>query len=139
MGKVTGAGKIVFDSQENIDDQNIVIPVIREEVVVDSKKVVNATVTIQKNISSEEVVVEVPLITEQLNLEHVAVNQFIDSKPEIRYEGDAIIIPVTKEVVVKRLFLVEEIRVTTKIQSSDYAEKVTLKKEEVKVTRENKG
>src|SRR5512133_1996286 len=115
-----------IDAQRK-NENEIIIPVISEEVVIDRKKAVNATIIIEKKISTDEVTVDFPLSAEEIDIEHIPVNQFVDSYPETRYEDDTIIIPVTKEVVVKRLLLVEEIRVIRKIRSSDHTEKVTLK------------
>ena len=54
-----------------------------------------------------------------------------------RYEGDVMIIPVLKEVAVieKRIMLVEEIHVSKKQTEKTETREVTLRKEEIKITR----
>lgn len=117
---------------------NEVIPVIEEEILFDKKVVKNKTLIIEKKITSEEVSVDVPLTTEHINVERVGMNQFLDSQPSVRYDGDTIIIPVTREVVVKRLLLVEEIRISKQLETKNQSEKIILKKEEVTVKEKEK-
>ena len=117
---------------------NEVIPVIEEEILFDKKVVKNKTLIIEKKITSAEVSVDVPLTTEHINVERVGMNQFLDSQPSVRYDGDTIIIPVTREVVVKRLLLVEEIRISKQLETKNQSEKIILKKEEVTVKEKEK-
>lgn len=112
-----------------------IIPVIREDVVIGKRLVKKGKVLIEKKVNTEEISVEVPLMTEDLEIQRVPLNQYIDDSPEIRYDGDTVIIPVLKEVMVKRLLLVEEIRITKKVQKLNKTENVTIRKEEVKITR----
>lgn len=62
-------------------------------------------------------------------------NRPVDKAPEVRYEGDTMIIPIPKEeyIVVKQLILVEEVRVT-KLKTTDTMEQmVLLRSEELRV------
>ena len=116
----------------------VVIPVIQEEVVIEKEVVHKGSVIINKKVNTEDVLVEVPVMTEQVNVERIIINQYLDdSPPPIRYEGDTIIIPVLKEVFVKRLLLVEEIRVTKQVQTTNQSENILLRKEEVTITRKD--
>ena len=55
--------------------------------------------------------------------------------PPVRYEGDTIIIPVIKEVLVKRNLLVEEVRITKRTGETVVQQQVALRKENVTVER----
>lgn len=119
--------------------EEVVIPVIMEELVTGKKIVERATILIEKTVRTEEVQVDIPLTSEEYQVERIEKNQFVEDAPEIRYEGESIIIPVVKEVLVKRLLVTEEIRITRKRTTSDKTAKVNLRKEEVSVSRkENK-
>lgn len=112
------------------------IPVIEEQVRVDKQVVETGQVNINKRVSQEEVIVDVPYVQEEINVERVPVNRYIDSPPPaIRHDGDTTIIPVLKEVVVKRLVLVEELHITKKKVTKQASQDMTLRHEEVIVER----
>jgi uncharacterized protein (TIGR02271 family) len=116
--------------------QEKVIPVIEETVHVDKKWVETGKVHISKKVSEHDEVIDLPLKHEEVNIERVEVNEFVDSlPPAVRYEGETMIIPVLKEVVVKRVMVVEEIRVTRKEVETRTQQEVNLKKEEVHVKK----
>lgn len=109
------------------------IPVIEEQLRIDKKVVQTGTVSISKEIREEDVEIETPVIRELVDIEHVPINQYVEKSPEIRHEGDTMVIPVLREevVVTKRWLLVEEIRVTkSKAQAPD-SQVVKVRKEEV--------
>lgn len=114
-----------------------VIPVIEEHLQVRKEVVETGRIRIGKRVYEEEQTVSTPLISEKVDVERVAVGEFVDTLPEVRYEGDTMIIPVVEEVVVveKRLRLVEELRVTRQHIETTATEQITLRKEEVTVER----
>ena len=123
---------------ENTTSANV-IPVIEEQIQVDKQTVETARVHISKKVREENIMVNLPKVQEEIEVERVAVNKFVETAPEIRYEGDTTIIPVMREeaVVVKRLVLVEELHVTKRIVRTQDEQQVTLRKEELNVDREN--
>jgi uncharacterized protein (TIGR02271 family) len=72
------------------------------------------TVRLTRVVQSHKEDVEADLLKETVDVHRVPVNEFVDTPPEIRHEGDSIIIPVLEEVLVvtKRLLLKEEVVVT---------------------------
>ncbi len=64
--------------------------------------------------SGRDIVVDEPLFTEDVHVEHVTVNRILDEPATVRTEGDVTIVPVMEEVVTiqKRLLLREEVRIT---------------------------
>jgi uncharacterized protein (TIGR02271 family) len=103
---------------------------------VDKKWVETGKVNISKKVTEHEETIDVPLSHEEVNIERVEVNKYIETlPPPVRYEGETMIIPVLREVVVKRVLLVEELRVTKKDVQTQEKKQVTLKKEEVNIER----
>ena len=97
-------------------DTEAVIPVIQEQIMVGKRQVETATVEITKTVTEGPEPVHVVVAHDETSVERVPVNRFVEKAPEIRYDGDTMIIPVMKEVAVveKKLMLVEELRVTKK-------------------------
>jgi uncharacterized protein (TIGR02271 family) len=119
-----------------IADQSASIPVIEEEIHVDKRIVEKGRVRIVKNVHEEEVTVDVPVVEDEMDIERVPVNKFVDTPPPaVRHEGDTMIIPVLKEVIEKRIMVVEELRITRRQTHSNAPQQVTLRKEEVHVDR----
>lgn len=119
------------------DNQTDVIRVIEEQLQVDKQVVETGRVLINKVVREEEQVVTTPVEHEEISVERVPVNQYVETPPSVRYEGDLTIIPVVKEVVVteKRLMLVEEIHLTKRRITTDDTQRVMLRREEVTVDR----
>ena len=115
----------------------LVVPVIKEQVTIDRQTVDTAKITVHKNIVEEQVMVDVPLVHETYDVERVAVNRIVDTPPSVREEGNVTIIPVIREVIVKRYEVVEEIHVIKTQRSVAYTEEVTVKREEVRINRES--
>ena len=114
-----------------------VIPVVQEQATLTKEEVETAKVRIQKHVTEVEKTVNIPLLQEGYEVERVPINQYVDSYPQIRHDGDTIIIPVVREVLVveKRLELVEEVHVVKRQTTVDHRETFTLRKEEVNVER----
>jgi uncharacterized protein (TIGR02271 family) len=112
------------------------IPVIEESVDINKEKIETAKVSVRKIVHEDELNVDIPLIHENVDVEIITLNKFVDSPPEVRHEGDTTIIPILKEVVEKRLVLVEEVRITKRTTQEHSIENIKLRKEEVVVERE---
>lgn len=123
------------DKNQNNDHEKIILPVIEEQLRVDKKVVEKDSVRIIKKVHEEEVPVTTPYFSEEVNVEHIPVNKYVDERalPQIRMEGDKTIIPVLKEVVVveKKIILVEELHVTKHQIQHTSTENITLRKEEI--------
>lgn len=114
------------------------VPVIEEHVIVDKKVVETAQVTVSKKVNETKEAFEIPLKQEEIVVKRVPKNELVDTiPPASRYEGDVMIIPVLKEVAVieKRVMLVEEIHITKLSTEKTETKEVTVRKEEVNITR----
>lgn len=105
----------------------------------------SGTIRIKKRI--DEQIVEVPLLSRihGFEVKRTQLNKYVEEPPAaIRYEGRTMIISVIEEevVTVKRLRLIEEIRLTPSEQDVVTNHRVALKKENVIIEKdppENKG
>jgi uncharacterized protein (TIGR02271 family) len=121
-----------------VENQPLTVPVIEEQLLVDKQVVEKGRVRISKRVRETDETVNVPLVQENVSVERVPVNQYVaEAPPPVRYEGNVMIIPVLREVVVveKRLVLVEELRVTKEQTQTQETQKIRLRKEEVEVKR----
>lgn len=114
------------------------IPVLHEDLHVGVRKVNTGTVRATKIVHEEDLIVSGPVVSDELQIERVTLNQYIDeSPPAIRHEGDTMIIPVVEEevIVTTRLKLVEEVRITRRAVERTIERPVTVRTEEVVVER----
>jgi len=117
--------------------EKMVIPVIQEEVTIDRRVIETGKVRISKRISEHEELVDEPILRDEVSVERVPINLFVEAQPPVRQDGDTIIIPVVEEQIIiqKKLFLVEELHVRKQIVEAHEPQKVTLLKEEVEIKR----
>lgn len=117
--------------------EEMVLPVIAEELVVGKKQAQTGTVRITKRVQEHEEVVDEPGFAEEVTVERVPLDRVVHALPEVRYEGDTMIVPVVEErvVVEKRLVLKEELRITRHRTEIHDPQRVTLRREEAEVTR----
>jgi stress response protein YsnF len=121
--------------------QREVIPVVEEQAVILKRKKLTEGVRVRTVVHEDEEVVDEPLASEDVEVERVPLDQWVDTPIPVREEGDTTIITLLEEVVVveKRLRAVEEVRIT-KHQSVRHApRKVTLRREEAVVERIEAG
>jgi len=133
-----------FRNQENLHQSElensgkIIVPLIEEQVTVSKKVVETAHVTVSKKINESVESFQIPLQQEEIVIKRVPKNELVDTMPAAsRYEGDIMIIPVLKEVAVieKKMMIVEEIHVSKLKTEKTETQQVTVRKEEITVTR----
>jgi uncharacterized protein (TIGR02271 family) len=115
-----------------------VVPIVEEQVEVGKRTVTAGRVHVAKEVHEVQAAVDLPLVQEHVQVERVPVERYLAEPVAPHYEGDTLVIPVMEEVLVveKRLLLREEVRVTTVRQATPHRETVTLRKEQVAITRE---
>ncbi len=113
------------------------VPLIEERLNIAIKQVETGKVFIHKKVVSEEVSQEIPVTQEEVQIDRVAINQYVETAPATRYDGNTTIISVVKEVLVveKRLILTEELHITKKQVTSHTMVTETLRKEEIEINR----
>ncbi|OWW22753.1 hypothetical protein AYR66_08685 [Noviherbaspirillum denitrificans] len=119
-------------------------PVMEEDVRV-GKRVIDTGrgVRIHKTVAEREQVLDEALMQDRLEVEHVQVGTVVSEAdaPQMRYEGDTLVVPVLEEVLVvqKQLLLKEEVRITRHREQVSRPEKVVLRSEQVQVERFDEG
>lgn len=94
-----------------------------------------------KTVSERVETVDVPLTEEHTEIERVAINRIVTAAPEVRVEGDVLIVPVLEEVLVteKRLMLREELHIRKRAVITRNPQQVTLRQEQVTVEQPSRG
>lgn len=117
------------------------IPVIEEQVFVEKQEVTTGKVVIAKTVEEQEKELALTTVQEHCEISRVPAGYYVDDVPDVRYEGDTMIIPVLREeaVVVKKIYLVEELRVTRTKEEKTETRKVTVRKENFDISRQETG
>jgi len=115
--------------------QPLVVPVMVEELDIQKRRVTTGHVRISKVVREREELVDEPLLREEVTIERVTVNRFVDEVIPVRYEGDTMIVSLLEEVPVveKRLMLKEELHITRRQVEAHKPLHVTLRSEEATV------
>jgi len=94
-------------------------------------------VVVRKHVHTDTQTIDVSLREEQVQVQRIAVNRYVDEAPAVRYEGDTMILPVLREevTVTKRLLLVEELHVHKQVLHTPAPQTVELRREEVHYER----
>lgn len=126
----------------NQPHDELVIPVSQEELEV-RREVVDTGRTLRLRKQVEEVPARVrePVTTEVVEVQRVPMDRVVDEAPQVRHEGDVMVVPVVRERLVtrKELVLVEEIRLTRRREVTQVEADVPLRREHVEVERFDPG
>ena len=123
------------------DRQPIVIPVVAETLEVTKRELERLGARLIKTVNERTETVDVPLMEERTEIERLPVNRAVETAPPVRYEGDAMIVPVMEEVLVteKRLMLREELHIRKRKVEVRKSHQVTLRSEHIAVERPEQG
>lgn len=113
------------------------VPVVREEIEVRKDVVEAGRVRVSKDVSHHVRPVDTVVAHDEVSVETVPINVYVDLAPSIRQEGDTTVIPVLREVVVvtKYLLVVEEVRITRRRVETVDRQEVEVREEVVEVER----
>jgi len=119
------------------ETKTLVVPVIEEQVTVQTHVVETGSVELRKTVHERTEVVDQVLRREEVEIERVAINRVVDQPVAIRYEGDTTIIPILEEVLVveKRLVLREEVHIKKLRTEVHDPQEVLLREERVEIVR----
>ena len=119
------------------NDSAISVNVLEEQARIEKEHVEKGKLRITKKVNEETETVTVPVTSEEATIERIPVNKIVETVPQVRHEGDTIIIPVVKEVTVveKKLLLVEEVHVKKHTIKKEEKRTIPLRKEEVIIER----
>jgi uncharacterized protein (TIGR02271 family) len=120
-----------------VSESEVVVPIVEERLNVATSQTETNRVEIRKTVEEHRELVDQPLLTEEVQIERVALNRQVDEPVAVRHEGDTLVIPLLEEVLVveKRLILREEVRIKKVRKETHAPQEVTLRKEQVEVVR----
>jgi len=115
----------------------LVIPVLVEEHDIQKRIVETGKVSITKRVHEREVMVDEPLVCEEVEVTRVPVQRVVDGPIPVRDEQGIMVISILEEVLVveKRLMLKEEVHIRKHRVETRQPQQVTLRSEEVSVER----
>jgi len=128
------------DDREEIQEDSpddVVIPVIEEEIAAGVKAVKTGAVRVDKHVEKRIRKLQTPLLHEDVEVRRVPVNRVVNEAPRGRKKGDTVIVPVVEEelVVTKRLVLKEEIHLIKRRTKDRFVKEVELNRERAEVHR----
>jgi stress response protein YsnF len=126
---------------EESDEGHMTIPVHAEVLVPRLHEERQGRVLIHKRIETHPVEQQIELEREVVDIERVPVEEDVDTIPPVRQEGDTTIVPVVEEILVieKRLRLIEEVRITKRVDIDVETVRDELRREVIDVDEEREG
>ena len=119
------------------DDAALRVPIIEEAIAVAKTRVQTDAVRVVTAVEERDVVVEDVLARETLSIQRHPVERQVDVAPPIREDGNTTIISIVEEraVLVKQLFVIEEVHVTREQTQAPIAMPVTLRSTSASIER----
>jgi uncharacterized protein (TIGR02271 family) len=110
---------------------------VHEHLKVGRKRVDSGRVIVKTTTRSDAVRVDEPLEADEVRIERVPVNRFVDAPVKPAFDGDVLVIPVIEEVAVvtKRLRVVEEVRIHRRTVTRRHRETVPLRRQAIEIER----
>lgn len=117
------------------NSKKVAIPLVEERLSVAKREMETGRVRVRTVDEERLVHVDEELLHSEAVVERVAMDREIESPPPVREEGDTLIVPVIEERLVKRLFLVEEVRLTRHVIHERLEQPVRLRAQRAVVER----
>ena len=118
-----------------VDTRDDVIPLLEEVVRVEKRTIETGRVNLSINTEEKAERLLDELVADRVDITRIPIGRFVDVAPEPRQDGDATIIPLVEEVMVKRLFLREEVRIARRREVTGLDETVILRRQTASVER----
>jgi uncharacterized protein (TIGR02271 family) len=117
--------------------EELVVPVVQEELSVGKRQVETGRVRVSKVVHELAEELETLLQRDEVEVERIPVNEFVDAVTPVEYADDRVVIPIYEEVAVveKRLLLKERLVVTRRQVQSRDVQPVSRRVEEAVVER----
>lgn len=115
------------------------IPIVEERARIEKHVVATGLVRIKTEVSERVELLSDELTTQTVTVERVPVDREVDAPPEVRSEGDVLIIPVVEQrlFIEKRWVLTEELHVRRRMDTEVVEVPVDLRATRVSVERES--
>lgn len=121
----------------SMSDDDRTIYLVEEHAIVSKRRTATEGIKVHTVVHTDEEVVPTSMTNEVIDVARVTIDRWVDAPVLERQEGDTRIITLHAEVVVAttRLKAIEEIRITTRRDTHDTSERVTLRREAAVVER----
>ena len=121
------------------DQDEVRVSLVEEAVSIERREAETDRVRVRTVVDAQDVLVEEQLRVGQLDVARVPVEREVAEAPAPYREGDTLIIPVVEErlVIEKRLFVVEELRVTSTSREEAVQIPVSLRRTRAVVERDD--
>jgi len=117
------------------ESESVRIPLAAERVLVGTRMRRTAVVRVSTRVERRTTVVDPPLRRQRIEIRRRRVDRFVDRAPDVRREGDTLIVPIVEEVVTTRLKVVEEVAITLRRTVERRPQHVELRRERAIVER----
>ena len=126
------------EATEQSDEGHMTIPLHSEVLVPTVHAQRQGRVLIHKRVETHPVEEEIALEREVVEIERVPIGEDVDDVPDVREEGVTTVVPVVEEVPVvgKRLRLVEEVRITRRVELGTQTIRDELRREVIDIDEE---
>ncbi|ARJ41398.1 hypothetical protein B1H58_04840 [Pantoea alhagi] len=126
---------------EEVTEQHEAIPLAEEQAEVSTQRVVDRRIRISRSTTTAEKLLETELWHEEVKIEHIEKNEPVEEGyfPQVRQEGDVLIVPVIEEQVeiIRHYILKEEVHIHKLKKSEQFQQKVTLRSQEIEINKED--
>jgi len=117
-------------------DEPMVVPVLVEELEIQKRPVETGTVRMTKVVHAREVLVDAPLLHDNVAITRVPMQRVVEAPVPVREEHGTTLMSMVEEVVVeKRWMLREEIHIRTQRIETHQPQRIMLHREDVQVER----
>lgn len=117
------------------ESESVRIPLAAERLHVGTRLRRTGIVRVSTRVERRTEIVDPPLRRQRIEIRRRRVDRFVDHPPDVRREGDTLIVPIVEEVVVTRLKVVEEIAITLRRSVERRPQRVELRRERAVVER----
>jgi uncharacterized protein (TIGR02271 family) len=111
------------------------IPLLEEQLEVRKRETETGRVRLHKRISERVQECDIPLLSEDVEIERVRVDRVVDAPEAPRQEGDVTIVPLHAEVVTTQWVVTEELHIRRRRSIVHERRQATLRREHIDVTR----
>ncbi len=126
----------------DLNEDDVVVPVISEELHADAVPVQTGSVRVTKRVQSHDEILEQELRKGRVEVKRVKTDRVVDGPQEIQRTGNTMIVPIVSEVlrVEKQWVVTEEIHITQIEERETVQQAVTVNHEETQIERlDDKG
>jgi uncharacterized protein (TIGR02271 family) len=115
------------------------IPVIEESLAVHKTVVDAGGVRLRKQVLSDEVTFQEPLLRESVNVRRIPIGRDVEGPQPVRYEGNVTVIPIVEErlIVRRQMVLVEEVHISKSQMVDRSSQSATVRHEELIIERQD--